>query len=343
MSSFRQVVQCLSSLLDAAGYRLDKTLVPGASDAWVEVEFDAPVFQAPVIAIPDVHLGDAGPGDIFFADNPDKPRRLAAVLRAIHTLMTQQATPLWAIQLGDWFDSWRTSGWNQPDATYGPIQNAGPYREILDLDAQLGLAHIIGNHDASFLNAIPDRRVQQPHLFRLGFWLGKNVYALHGHQSDLSPSFSSIDDQRAVALATTMAKFIPGVLSFEAYIDRLGTAEGIKTWLVDCLGTVRQDPGAQARPMDPEPLPSGITCAAPVLYGSSDLIATVVRAVSRITLQGRLAQVVLVGHTHAPCVTIARQSGQNIVIIDAGSWAYEQSTILIAAGRNACVFDVTPN
>src|SRR6185295_210916 len=104
------------------------------------------------------------------------------------------------MQLGDWFDVWRSSGHDSASMSYGPIQNAPIYGRILDLDAQIGLAHIIGNHDASFLNALPDRRSGQAGSFCVAGWLGRTVYAIHGHQSEIEPPPNLEADQFFVAL-----------------------------------------------------------------------------------------------------------------------------------------------
>lgn len=339
MARFDEFVAAFSETLAPSRYTIKPTETGGVP---VRVVFPDAIFQVPLIGIPDVHLANAREGDIFLASGAEKAQRLAAVLRTVRDLMYAHPTSTQAIQLGDWFDVWRAAAGDVQSTQYGAIQNAAVYREILDLDAQIGLAHVIGNHDASFLHALPDRRVQQPHLFRLGFWLGQNVYAMHGHQSEMTPPANAPSDQFFVAAATTLAEFIPGVTTFEAYVDRFGTGNGIKEWLLSGFGALQEDPGPQARPHDPDPAPPGVQ-ANLVLREGRDTIARVVREVSKLTAShGRSARLVVVGHSHAPCVAVSRGGEQPTVIIDAGSWAYSQATVLLAAHDTAAVFDVAP-
>jgi len=334
MARFTDTVQAIDSLLSARHYRV----VPTST----RIVFTAVTFGTPIFAIPDVHLCDAGGGDIFYNHDPDKPRKLAAVLHAIHDYQSQHPMSSRSIQLGDWFDIWRMTGDDPPHMTYGAIQNAAIYREILELDARIGLAHLIGNHDAAFLNSLPDRRATQPHLFRLGFWLGSNVYALHGHQSDLVPPTGSSFDEAAVHLATTLGQFIPGVTSFESYVDRLGTAAGIGRWLLDSLLHVREDPGPQARPEDHSALPSKVRSGHFVVRENVDQLATIAHKVGKLPgSNGRSADVVIVGHSHAPCAAWTDITGKPVIVVDAGAWAYDQANLLIAAEDTIGVFEVT--
>ena len=337
MAGFNEFVTAFSQSLGSSGYTIRHHAPNGTP---VQVVFSDPIFQTPLIAIPDIHLSDAGPGDIFLSGGADKPKQLAAVLRATLDLLNSHPTSTQAIQLGDWFDVWRTAGGDVRSTYFGPIQNAAVYKEILDLDAQIGLAHVIGNHDASFVRALPDRRVQQPSLFRLGFWLGQSVYAMHGHQTDIAPPVNAASDQFFVAAATTLAEFIPGVSTFEAYIDRFGTGNGIKEWLLSGFGLLRGDPPLQQRPLDPATPPVGVQGSF-VQREGRDNIAHVVSEVSNLPAShGRAARLVIVGHSHVPCVAFSTASGPPVVIIDAGSWTYDQANILIAAEDTAAVFDV---
>jgi len=333
MASFDDTIEALEELLAPARYALRPT--------GTRVVFSAPLFGTPIFAIPDVHLGDGGGGDIFYTGEPDKPRKLQAVLQAIHDYQAQHPMSSRAIQLGDWFDLWRVTGGDPRHMTYGAIQNASAYQTIFELDARIGLAHVIGNHDAGFLNALPDRRVTQPHLFRSGFWLGRNVYALHGHQSDLLPPAGSSFDEAAVALATTLGGFIPGVTTFEAYVDRLGVGAGIKRWFLDAILRVREDPGPGPRPPDGRPLPDGVRAGTFVQRDNAQQLATIVGKVMALPgSAGRAADLLLVGHSHTPGASWVRVGSRTLVIVDAGAWVYRQANLLVVAEDTVEVFDV---
>lgn len=331
MANFNDTLATFNALLGRAGYLLRATDV--------RVTFTTPLFGTPLFAVPDVHLCDGGGGDIFYNSNPDKPRRLQALLQAIFDYMNEHPMSARAVQLGDWFDIWRVSASDPRHMTYGAIENA--YAGILDLDARIGLAHVIGNHDAGFLNSLPGRRVTQPQLFRSGFWLGKNVYALHGHQTDLVPPSGSSFDQTAVALATTIGGFIPGVATFESYVDRLGLGDGVKRWLLDSLLTTREDPGPQARPDDDRPPPANVRSGRFGVRGNVDQLATIAHKVGALPASGgRSADVVIVGHSHTPGASWTECTGKPVVVVDAGAWAYDQANFLIAAEDTIAVYDV---
>jgi len=333
MASFTDTVSAFDGLLRPSGYALRPTNT--------RVVFKSVLFGTPIFAIPDVHLCDGGSGDIFFNGNADKPRKLQAVMQGMFDYMTTHPMSARAVQLGDWFDIWRVTGSNPQHMTYGAIQNAAAYHSILDLDARIGLAHLIGNHDAGFLNALPDRRAMQPQLFRSGFWLGSSVYAMHGHQTDIVPPISSSFDEAAVALATTIAGFIPGVTTFESYVDRLGFGPGIGRWLLDSLLNVREDPGPQARPEDRSPPPANVRNGQFVVRENVDHLATIAHQVGMLPGSGgRSADVVIVGHSHTPSASWTDVTGKPVVIVDAGAWVYDQANLLIAAEDTIAVFDV---
>jgi UDP-2,3-diacylglucosamine pyrophosphatase LpxH len=334
MPRFDDTVAAFQALLAPRGYGLK------ATDT--KVVFKTPPFGTPIFAIPDVHLCDGQGGDIFLDGDPEKPKKLAAVINAIKTYQAQHPMSSRAIQLGDWFDIWRVVGNDPRDMTYGKIQNVVAFREILDLDAQIGLAHTIGNHDAGFLNSLPDRRAAQPAFFRLGFWLGANVYALHGHQSDIEPPPNSTFDMTAVWLATVIGKFVPGVTRFESYVDRLGTGPGIGRWLVDSLLQVREDPKPPPRIRDERNLPSTVKSGQFVQREKVNKLAGIAQRVGALQeSNGRSADVIIVGHSHVPGAAWTDISGKPVVVVDAGAWAYDQANILLAADDTIAVFDVT--
>jgi len=56
--------------------------------------------------------------------------------------------------------------------------------------------------------------------------------------------------------------------------------------------------------------------------------------------QGRSADVVIVGHSHAPCVAWTEVTGRPIVVVDAGSCVYGKANLLVMAEDTLAVFDV---
>ncbi len=333
MASFHEVVADIRTRLARKGFTLNDTAV--------RVSFNGPRFDTPILAIPDVHLCDGTAGDIFLEGDARRAHKLVAVLGVIGDYMDSQPLSCYALQLGDWFDLWRVSGGDPAQMTYGKIQNAAVYKQILQLDADLGLAHVVGNHDAGFLRSLPDQRAGQPALFRLGFWLGRNVYALHGHQHDLAPPAGSSWDETVVHVATIIGALAPGITHLEEYIDRLGGLPGVAQWLRDTFLGVRRDPPQPHRPPDQSLLPAGIRAGGFVVRENVDALASVVDKIGSLPAShGRRADVVIVGHSHAPCAAWTDTPGRPIVVVDAGSWVYGQANLLVAAGDTIAVYDV---
>jgi UDP-2,3-diacylglucosamine pyrophosphatase LpxH len=332
MASFVEVVAELRASLQVRNLDLKPTDV--------SIAFASPMFDTPIIAIPDVHLGVGDNGDIFLQGNVTRAHKLEAVLEATGNYLSRHPLSSYALQLGDWFDIWRVCGSDPRDMTYETIENADVYQKILDLDARLGLPHVIGNHDAGFLRTLPDRRTAQPELFRLGFWIGHNVYALHGHQTDLSPPIGLSFDSLAVHFATLIASIAPGFTNFEKYIDRQQGA-GVSSWLRDSVLGIREDPPPSPRPPDVGKPPANVRTGQFVVREDVDTLACIVDKVSALPeSHGRRADVLIVGHSHQPCVSWTEITGRPIFVVDSGCWVYGQANLLVAAGDTIAVFDV---
>lgn len=333
MPIFQQVVDEFSSLLLRDGHSLAPT--------GVEVKFNQSVVDTPIFAVPDVHLCDGEGGDIFLDGKPEKAAKLAATLRAMHDYRDTHPQSARAVQLGDWFDIWRVCGKNPMDMAFNKIQNADAFTAILDWDARLGLPHIIGNHDAAFLNAVPNRRAAQAQFFRSGLWLGNNVYAMHGHQTSIIPPMGSAFDQLAVHVATVLGGFIPGVTKIEQFIDGQQIAGEIKHWIKEVFTGSHEDMGAHLRPRNTSPLPAPIASGDFVMREDLAALIAIVHQVEQMAgSHGRAADLVLVGHSHVPCVSWLSLGTRPVVLVDAGAWVYDQSNFLIAAGDTVSVFNV---
>jgi hypothetical protein len=307
----------------------------------VRVVFTSPVIDTAIFAIPDVHLCKGDLGDIFLNGTPEKATALAGTLRAIYEYQELHPQSARAIQLGDWFDIWRVCGEDPMSMAFGAIENAPAFAEILDYDARIGLAHVIGNHDAAFLNAVPNRRAAQANAFRLGFWLGRNVYALHGHQTSIAPPANKRFDEVIVHMATLLGSFIPGVTRIQEFIDGQQIVDEIKLWLRDVFTGSHEDTGPHLRPHDRSALPALLKAGDFVVREDLDALVSVVHEVEKLPASGgRAADLLFVGHSHVPCASWSDVAGRPLVVVDAGAWVYGQSNIAIAAGDTVAVFDV---
>ncbi|MCU0687931.1 MAG: hypothetical protein MUF34_37750 [Polyangiaceae bacterium] len=301
--------------------------------------------QQSLIAIPDVHLSDGREGDIFFNGDPLNATRLANTLWAVYKFLGAEGKGASALQLGDWYDVWRAIGHDATQAQFAAIDNVPAYQKLLELDHVMSLAHLIGNHDASFTHALPDRRVANGDRFRFGFGLlqsqGK-IFALHGHQVDDLAGVPSPDhEQRIVWLATLAANYVTSqARSLQKFIDRQGFV-GALGWLTSLVGVNRPDPTPEPRPRISAP---------PDIEGdfvereqSAALVKIAVEACKlRYQPEPAELELLVVGHSHKPCIawTPHPDTGNPVVIVDAGSWVYGAAQLLFGAGDRVSVFDV---
>lgn len=343
MSAFDETVRELCTLHGKHGYRLAPALVRGSPGTQVKVVFDRPVFDTAIIALPGVRLGDGGPNDAFLCGAPDKPRRLVATLTAIDELCARHPMAQRVLQLGDWFDVFETAAGGSALAAISRIESVEAYAPILKLDAKLGLSHVIGNHDACFLAQVPALRAHDPERFRLGFWVGSKVYALHGHEAELvfGNEPAAEHEARLHALATTLAELVPGRATFCAHVEMLRASPNVKRWLNEALGSLRADPPPESRAADERPRPLGVICGSFVERSSGAQLLRVLRDIEQLDRsRERRADVVIAGHGTEAAVSWAPCGGRPVVIIDVGTWVGARANLLIAAGDTAAVFEV---
>jgi hypothetical protein len=343
MTAFDETVRELCTLHGRRGYRLAPALVRGSPGTQVKVVFDHVVFDTAIIALPGVFLGDGGPSDRFLSGGADKPKRLSATLAAIDELCGRLPMDYRVIQLGDWFDLEQAGGGNPRFTDSSRVESVPAYSEILRLDAKLRLLHVIGNHDATFLAEVPPGRALEPERFRLGFWLGNNVYALHGHEGALvfGSAPSADHEHRLAALSRTLADLIPGHSPICAHIERMRVSATVKHWLLQALGSLEPDPEWRTREPDLRPLPAGVAAAAFVEREGAEQLLCVVREVERIAaLRQRRVEVVLAAHGSEAAVSWQPSAGRPVVIIDTGTWLGDHANLFVAAGNTAAVFEV---
>jgi hypothetical protein len=344
MTAFDEIVRELCTLHGRHGYRLAPALVRGSPGSQVKVVFDHVVFHTAIVALPGVLLGDGGASDRFMSGGADKAQRLSATLAAIDALCGRLPMDYRVIQLGDWFDLERAGDGNPHFVDSVRIESVPAYAEILRLDAKLRLSHVIGNHDATFLAQVPSRRALEPERFRLGFWLGNSVYALHGHEGGLvfGTGPDSDHESRLSALSTLLSEVVPGDRPLCVHLEKMRVSPAVKRWLYEALGALHPDPTPSARQPDSRLLPPGIAAECVVREDAEQLLR-VVNELERVGApRQRRVEVVLAAHGGDAAVSWETSKGRPVVIIDAGTWVGDHSNVLVAAGDTAAVFEVRP-
>jgi UDP-2,3-diacylglucosamine pyrophosphatase LpxH len=353
MAFYDDKLERFRALLDARGYRV-RVANAAVSDGFaapVTIGFPTMVLgEQSLVAIPDVHISDGSAGDIFLAGNPSNVTRFTATLGAINDFLDAEGDAATVLQLGDWYDVWRAIGGDATQAQFAAIDNVAAYQALLELDKELGLAHLIGNHDASFTHALPDRRVADGDRFRFGFSLMKSsgrCYALHGHQvDDLVGVPSPPSDQQVVWLATLAAKYVTSeARNLQNFLDKEGVnAASVVHWLGALVGLNRPDPvpAPRARKGTAGPAFAGTFVDREAV---DKLVRIAVDACKRLYVPPAELELLVVGHSHKPCVswTPHPDSDRPVIVVDAGSWVQGAAQLLFGAGHRVSVFDIVPN
>jgi UDP-2,3-diacylglucosamine pyrophosphatase LpxH len=349
MGFYEEKLQKFRDALATRGYavRVANAAVVDGQACPVTVGFPSDVLgQNSFIAVPDVHLSDGSDADIFLDGNPAHAQRFTKVLSAIDSYMDAESASAYLLQLGDWYDVWRAVGADATQADFAKIDEVKAYQDLLELDKRLGMAHLIGNHDASFKHALPDRRVADGARFRFGFGLMKSngrVFALHGHQTDTVQGAPSPDsDQRAVWLATLAAKYVTSeVRSLQNFFDKEGTNPGAALhWLGALMGLNRPDPVPIPRAR--LATPAGFTGSFVDREDSAALVGIAVKACAKRYPTPEPLQLLVVGHSHKPCIAVTPHpaSGKPVVVVDGGSWVQGAAQLVFGAANRVSVFDI---
>ena len=278
--------------------------------------------------------------------------RLTATLGAINEYLDAEAAQgasASVLQLGDWYDVWRAIGQDATQAQFAKIDNVPAYQTLLRLDKELGLAHLIGNHDASFTHALPDRRVADGDRFRFGFGLMQShgrCFALHGHQvDDLVGVPSPPSDQQAVWLATLAAKYVTSsARSLQNFLDQEGMSVGSALhWLLALVGLNRPDPTPSPRPR--KDAPAGFIGSFVERESNEQLVQIAIRACRQLYATPNDLELLVVGHSHKPCISWTHHPNTQkpVIVVDAGSWVQGAAQILFGADDRITVFDIVKN
>jgi hypothetical protein len=355
MSFYQDKLQAFRTFLAARGYhvRVANAAVPDGLAAPVTVGFPSSVLgQQSLIAVPDVHISDGTAGDIFLDGDAENVTRFTATLAAINDYWKAEdaaGASASVLQLGDWYDVWRAIGHDATQAQFAKIDNVPAYQTLLALDKQLDLAHLIGNHDASFTHALPDRRVSDGDRFRFGFGLAESngrCFALHGHQVDeLVGVPSPPHDQKVVWLSTLAAEHgFSAVRGLEDFFDKEGASAGaFFHWLTALVGLNRPDPVPTPR-VRKEP-PAGFIGSFVEREGNEQLVQIASKACQKLYASPNPLELLIVGHSHKPCISWTQHpdSQQPVIVVDAGSWVQGAAQILFGADDHITVFDIVKN
>lgn len=133
--------------------------------------------QKTIICIPDMHMLEKGPTDVFFNGQQKYVKRFLSFL----DFLVKNKEEIQVIQLGDMFDLWQARG--NTNLIYSKYTNI-----IGLLDDELNATYVIGNHDVDIFEWYKDQNKTFNRLWR--YFLTDNeenkqrVIFEHGFQAD---------------------------------------------------------------------------------------------------------------------------------------------------------------
>jgi hypothetical protein len=288
------------------------------------------------IVVPDVHLGWGN--DPFFYNDVQRAQRLERFLDKLAALRdTVGAGAFTAIQLGDWYDFWRTPQVNTA-ADRSVIEHR--YRGICDKAAAVPLLHCIGNHDAALFASPPDPAQLDVAIARS---IGTpSVLCFHGHDlSTLQDIYTNaVWDETLLQVLNTI-NTLPVLGRLSSFLQRWGDNSFNEPW--------SGKPDSKPWPGATIPGPDDLWHAPWVGRDDATKLAQAIRGFEFcLNARGSGAppvqvELALVGHSHRPGISWGPiTADRDIPIIDVGSWTYGRAefAVVCADGVGLAALDV---
>jgi hypothetical protein len=271
------------------------------------------------IVVPDVHLGWGN--DPFTYNDNRHAQRLERFLDTLAALRdTVGASAFTAIQLGDWYDFWRTPGLSIAADCHTIEQH---YRGICDKAAAVPLLHCIGNHDAA-LFAIPQPAVA------IARCIGTpSVLCFHGHDlTSLQDIYQRAEWDAALLQILNTINSVPIIGPLSSFLQRWGDDSFAEPWAKESVS--RPWPAAIV------PGPDDLWQAPWVDRDDIIALAQTVRGFEFCLsehhpgAQPVEVEVALIGHSHRPGISWGPiTADRDIPFIDVGSWTYGRAEFAV--------------
>jgi len=265
------------------------------------------------IVVPDVHLGWGN--DVFRFNNPTRERRLEHFLDMVGALRSHVQGKLDIVQVGDWYDFWRSPGFTSSQAK-AIIESQ--YPGVVSRARSLGVRHCVGNHDAAFAEVDIRRGLDVEIVRTLGD--AHRVVCFHGHDTETLASIAV--DGTATSIGLNILNL------FNSTVPLLG---GLGSFVQRVIDGSSKDPWSDSPASVPWPKaavqgPTG--WAAP--WVARDSAAQLGAAISGFELcVQHEVQVVIIGHSHRPGISWSPVAGRRVPIVDVGSWTYGRAEFAI--------------
>jgi hypothetical protein len=264
------------------------------------------------IVIPDCHLGWGN--DVFRYNDPTRERRLERFLDALAALRDQLSGKLSAIQLGDWYDFWRSPGIT---ATESKRLIEEQYAGVVERARRLPLLHCVGNHDAELLRP----EIRGPMAVEIVRTVGSpSVLCIHGHDRTTFESIAVDGTWESLGLnVLNLVNSLPGIGAVGSLIQKCLDQSFAEPTSED-LASLAWEVAKVSGPADwvaPWIDRSGAAELGQCIRGYELCVDTHV-------------QVTLIGHSHRPGISWSPVSAtRRVPVIDVGSWTYGRAEFAV--------------
>jgi len=275
------------------------------------------------IVVPDVHLGWGN--DPFTYNDVHHAQRLERFLDKLAALRdTVGANAFTAIQLGDWYDFWRTP---PPSIAADRHTIEQHYRGICDKAAAVPLLHCIGNHDAALFASPPDPAELDVAIARC---IGTpSVLCFHGHDLQSLQSIyvrAEWDEALLQILNTINSTSIIGPLS--SFLQRWGDDSFAEPWA--------EESDSKPWPAAIVPGPDDLWQAPWVARDDAVKLAQTVRGFEFCLSERNPGvppvevEIALIGHSHRPGISWGSITADRAIpLVDVGSWTYGRAEFAV--------------
>jgi hypothetical protein len=257
------------------------------------------------IVIPDVHLGWGN--DVFRYNDFGRAQRLERFLDVVATFRNFVGGKLDVVQVGDWYDFWRSPGFTHAQAK-AIIESQ--YPGVVSRARDLGVRHCVGNHDAAFAELDSRHGLDVEIVRTLG--TTHRVLCLHGHDTETLASIA-VD-----GTAPSIGLNIINLLNSAAPMGMLGA---LFQRIVDGSSKDPWSDSPASLPWPKADVPGPTGWAAPWVGRDNATALGAAIAGFELCVQGEV-QVVLLGHSHRPGISWSPVAGRRVPVVDIGSWTY---------------------
>lgn len=265
------------------------------------------------IVIPDVHLGWGN--DVFRFNDPRRELRLERFFDVLGTFRNHLHGKLEIVQVGDWYDFWRSPGFTHQNAK---AMIESQYPGVVARARNLGVRHCVGNHDAALAGADIRRGMDVEVVRTLGS--AHRVLCMHGHDTETLASILVDGTAEAIGLniLNLFNSAVPVLGALGAFVQRVIDGSSEDPWSsnpasIPWLKAAVQGPAGWAAP-----------------WVGRDSATQLGAAISGFELcVGSEVQVVLLGHSHRPGISWSPVAGRRVPVVDVGSWTYGRAEFAV--------------